>query len=154
MKEKSVLRQLEELPYLMPYIDLVKSSIRMDVFSELTQPRTAAELALKRGWHEGNTAYMLGALVSIGFLRKEGSAFVDTEGPLKPLQHRAALRSVSVEGSRPATHSMYLTNSTAATMPQTMRRHSARLRFRLTHIILSTSKWSSRRSRRPAPGQG
>ncbi len=79
MQKKSVLQQLEELPYLMPYIDLIKTSIRMDVFSELTKPMTAAELALKRGWNEGNTSYLLGALASIGFLIKEENAFVNAQ---------------------------------------------------------------------------
>ena len=79
MQDKSVLRQLEELPYLAPYIDLIKTSIRIDVFSSLTEPLTPSELAAKRGWHEGNTAYLLGALTSIGFLRKEEAAFVNAD---------------------------------------------------------------------------
>ncbi len=85
MQEKRVLQQLEELPYLAPYIELIKTAIRMDVFSALTKPMTAAELAQKRGWHAENTAYLLGALVSIGFLTKEGSVFVNAEETQKYL---------------------------------------------------------------------
>lgn len=85
MQDRSVLQQLEELPYLAPYIDLIKTSIRMDVFSSLTKPLTPSELAQEKGWHEGNTAYLLGALASVGFLKKEGDAFVNAEETRKYL---------------------------------------------------------------------
>lgn len=85
MQDRSVLQQLEVLPYLTPYIDLIKTSIRMDVFSSLTKPVTASQLAQQKGWHEGNTAYLLGALTSIGFLKKEEAAFVNAEETQKYL---------------------------------------------------------------------
>ncbi len=76
--KNNVLLQLEQLPYLAPYLDLVRTSIRMDVFSSLTVPVTPEALAVRRGWHAGNTAFLLGALTSIGFLEKDGETFVNT----------------------------------------------------------------------------
>lgn len=75
MNKVSVWEQLTRLSYLELYTKLVNGAMRLDVFSDLTEPVTAKELAEKRGWHEANTDYLLSALVSIGFTEKKGDRF-------------------------------------------------------------------------------
>lgn len=79
MKHQSVWEQLTSLPFLSLYEKLVNSAIELDVFSHLTTPITAKALAEKMGWHIGNTEYLLSALVSIGFLKKQGVYYENTE---------------------------------------------------------------------------
>ena len=75
----SVWEQLVRLPFLNLYTRLVNAAMELDVFSHLREPITAQELAHRLGWHTGNTDYMLSALVSIGFLKKEAGAYQNTE---------------------------------------------------------------------------
>ena len=78
MNKQSVWEQLTKLPFLNTYKNLITSAIRMDVFSQLTEPVTAKTVAEQMGWHEGNTGYLLESLVSVGFVEKEGDAFSNT----------------------------------------------------------------------------
>lgn len=65
-------------PLLNTYKNLITSAIRMDVFSQLTEPITAKAVAEKMGWHEGNTGYLLASLASVGFVAKEANTFRNT----------------------------------------------------------------------------
>ena len=78
MNKQSVWEQLTRLPFLGTYKNLITSAIRMDVFSQLTEPATARAVAEKMGWHEGNTEYLLESLTSVGFVQREGGAFRNT----------------------------------------------------------------------------
>lgn len=79
MNRKSVFEQLVQFPYLQPYIRLITSSLKLDIYSKLTVKKTSAELAVQEGWNHENTEYMLCALTSLGFLKKEGDLFVNSE---------------------------------------------------------------------------
>lgn len=79
MNRKSVWEQLVQLPFLNLYSNVVNSAMELDVFSHLSRPITAEELAKEQGWHAGNTDYLLSALVSVGFLKKEGDRYQNTE---------------------------------------------------------------------------
>ncbi len=79
MNKKSVWEQLTQLPFLSLYTKLVNSAMELDVFSHLREKKTAGELAGEMGWNAMSTDYFLKALTSIGFLKKEGDAFVNTE---------------------------------------------------------------------------
>lgn len=74
-----VWEQLVRFPFLNLYSRLVHAAMELDVFSHLRARATAKGLADQMGWHEGNTEYMLSALVSIGFLKKEAGAYQNTE---------------------------------------------------------------------------
>lgn len=79
MNTQSVWEQLTRLPFLNLYEKLVNSAIELDVFSHLTHPTTAKVLAKEMGWHPRNTEYLLSALVSIGFLKKQGVYYQNAE---------------------------------------------------------------------------
>ena len=74
----NVWEQLVRLPFLNLYSKLLHAAIELDVFSHLTEPITAGTLAEKLGWHGENTEYLLSALVSVGFLTKEGDCYRNT----------------------------------------------------------------------------
>lgn len=78
MNKNSVWSQLTELPFLGLYTKLINASMQLDVFSPLTTPTTAEALAKANGWNETNTRYLLSALVSIGFLEKNGDTYHNT----------------------------------------------------------------------------
>ena len=78
MEQNSVWNQLTRLPYLGLYTNLINSAMQLDVFSHLTAPITAQALAQAQGWNEANTRYLLSALVSVGFLKKEGDRYQNT----------------------------------------------------------------------------
>ncbi len=82
---KSIYEQLAELPYLTAYRRLIEGAIELDVFSQLETPITAAELAEKMKWHPCNTLHLLRGLTSIGFIRLERDAFVNTADASKYL---------------------------------------------------------------------
>ena len=75
MKNLTVWEQLVQLPYLNLYSTLVNAALELDIFSNLTQPVTAGELAAERGWNEANTAHVLGALSSLGFVEQEDGKY-------------------------------------------------------------------------------
>lgn len=79
MNQMSVWEQLTKLPYLSLYTKLINGAMQMDVFSHLTEKTTAKELAKKTGWNEANTEYMLCALSSIGFVKKDGESFKNSD---------------------------------------------------------------------------
>ncbi len=79
MHNQSVWEQLTKLAYLNLYINVVNSSIELDVFSHTQTPVTPNQLAEKTGWHAGNTKYLLSTLTSLNFLKKEGDKFVNTD---------------------------------------------------------------------------
>lgn len=74
-----VWEQLTRLPYLNLYARVLGAAMELDVFSHLSEPVTAQTLAEKQGWHQANTDYLLSALVSVGFLQKEGDTYRNTE---------------------------------------------------------------------------
>lgn len=78
MEQNSVWNQLTTLPFLGLYTNLLNTSMELDVFSPLSTPMTAEALAEARGWDKANTRYMLSALVSVGFLKKEGETYQNT----------------------------------------------------------------------------
>ena len=82
MKELSMYRQLVYLPYMTSYRQLVCGAVELDVFSQLTQPVTAAE---KNGWNPANTENLLKGLYSIGYIRREGDHFCNTDDANKYL---------------------------------------------------------------------
>ena len=71
----SIYEQLTALPYLPAYKRLIEGAIELDVFSQLEEPVTAADLAQRMGWHEANTLYLLQGLNSIDYVKKTGDAF-------------------------------------------------------------------------------
>jgi SAM-dependent methyltransferase len=79
MKEIGIWKQLTQLPFLTLYTNLINSAMQMDVFSQLSKKVTAKEVADKMGWNEANTGYFLSALVSVGFVKKEGDFFINSE---------------------------------------------------------------------------
>lgn len=79
MNKQSVWEQLTRLPFLNLYEKLINSAIELDVFSHLTTPKTAKALAEEMGWHPQNTEYLLSALVSIGFLKKQSVYYENAE---------------------------------------------------------------------------
>ncbi len=78
MKELSIFKQMTQLAYLPVYHKLLSGAMVLDAFSKLTIPKTAEELAEQEGWNSANTAYLLGALSSIGFLKHEDGTYVNT----------------------------------------------------------------------------
>lgn len=81
----SIYEQLTALPYLPAYKRLIEGAIELDVFSQLEEPITAAELAQRLGWHEGNTLYLLQGLHSIGYVGRTGDTFQNTPDASKYL---------------------------------------------------------------------
>lgn len=77
--DTSVWGQLVRLPFLNLYSKLLHAAMELDVFSHLRDPASAGKLAGEMGWHEGNTGYLLSALVSVGFLKKDGEQYQNTE---------------------------------------------------------------------------
>ncbi len=69
---------MAQLAYLPFYHKLLSGAMELDVFSQLTAPKTAEELAEQEGWNIANTGYLLGALSSIGFIKFEDSKYVNT----------------------------------------------------------------------------
>lgn len=74
----SIYEQLTALPYLPAYKRLIEGAIELDVFSQLEEPITAANLAGRMGWHEGNTLNLLQGLHSTGYVKRTGDAFQNT----------------------------------------------------------------------------
>ena len=74
----SIYEQLTALPYLPAYKRLLEGAIELDVFSQLEQPVSAADLARRMGWNEANTRYLLQGLHSIGFAAKKDDLFRNT----------------------------------------------------------------------------
>lgn len=66
---------LVDMLYAPAYTKLCLTAAEMDVFSKLTAPKTARELAAEMGWHEQNTGLFLEALASIRLLQKEGGQY-------------------------------------------------------------------------------
>ena len=79
MNDNSVWTQLTRLPFLGLYTKVINAAMELDVFSQLSAPITAPALAQANGWDPANTRYLLSALVSVGFLTKEGDAYRNTE---------------------------------------------------------------------------
>ena len=77
MNEIGVFKQLSQLAYLPIYFKLLHGAMELNVFSHLTTPVTADHLASDLGWNRDNTAMLLNALYSVGFLEKNGDAFVN-----------------------------------------------------------------------------
>lgn len=71
----SIYEQLTALPYLPAYKRLIEGAIELDVFSQLEEPVTAADLAQRMGWHEANTLYLLQGLNSIDYVKKRATPF-------------------------------------------------------------------------------
>ena len=78
MKEQSVFQQLSRLAYLPIYFKLLRGAMELNVFSHLTVPVAAEHIAADLGWHPGNTAMLLDALYSLGFVEKQGGLYVNT----------------------------------------------------------------------------
>ena len=85
MKELSMYKQLVYLPYITSYKQLVCGAIELDVFSQLTEPVTAAALAEKNGWNPTNTENLLKGLYSIGYIGRDGDLFFNTDDAAKYL---------------------------------------------------------------------
>lgn len=66
-----ILKELVKLPYLSMYVNVMFSAMELDLFSALTEKKTAKKLAAEKGWHDANTKYLLDALFSLGFLMKD-----------------------------------------------------------------------------------
>ncbi len=79
MKELGVYRQLSQMAYLPVYFKLLRGAMELNVFSHLTAPVKAEQLASDLGWNAANTRMLLDALYSIGFVEKENERFVNTE---------------------------------------------------------------------------
>ena len=75
MNRETVWTQLTKLPFLQLYTKLVNAAMQMDVFSQLTEPVSAKDLAARMGWHEANTGYLLSGLAAIGFIEKDGALY-------------------------------------------------------------------------------
>ena len=78
MKELGVFKQMAQLAYLPIYHKLLSGAMELDVFSKLTAPKAAEDLAEQEGWNSANTGYLLGALSSIGFIKYEDGKYVNT----------------------------------------------------------------------------
>ena len=78
MKELGVFKQMSQLVYLPIYHKLFRGALELDIFSRLNTPVTAEELAKKEGWNKENTAFLLGALGSIGLVKSAGGKYVNT----------------------------------------------------------------------------
>lgn len=85
MNHISVWNQLVQLPYLNLYSKLVNAALELDVFSYLSEPETAENLAEKMGWNTTNTGYFLGALSALGFVTQAGGKFQNTEEAMRYL---------------------------------------------------------------------
>ncbi len=85
MKEISMYKQLVYLPYITSYKQLILGAVELDFFSQLTEPATAAELSEKNGWDTGNTENMLKGLFSIGYIKRDGDRFYNTDDANKYL---------------------------------------------------------------------
>ena len=79
MKDLSVFEQMTRLPYLQPYIDVLKTAMELEIFEDLMDDITAEDIAKKHGWNAGNTEYLLKALVSFGFVQKKGDLYRNTD---------------------------------------------------------------------------
>ncbi len=79
MNELSVYEQLAQLPFLPVYSRLIQGAMELDVFSHLTEPAAAQTLAREMGWNEPNTKTLLDGLYSLGFVKKKGGLYVNTE---------------------------------------------------------------------------
>lgn len=85
MNHVNVWEQLVRLPYLNLYSKLVNAALELDVFSQLTKPVTAENLAAKMGWNTANTGYLLGALSALGFVKQEEGQYKNTEESMRYL---------------------------------------------------------------------
>lgn len=85
MKELSMYKQLVYLPYMTSYKQLVCGAVELDVFSQLTEPTTAATLAERNGWNAANTENLLKGLYSIGYIKRDGDLFCNTDDANKYL---------------------------------------------------------------------
>ncbi|MCR5090933.1 MAG: class I SAM-dependent methyltransferase [Oscillospiraceae bacterium] len=79
MKEISLYRQLAQLSFLPIYIRLIRGAMELDVFSRLTEQKSAETLAEEASWNTENTRVLLDSLCSVGFLEKTGDSYVNTE---------------------------------------------------------------------------
>ena len=80
-----IYEQLTALPYLPAFKRLIEGAATLDVFSQLDEPVTAATLAGRMCWHEGNTLYLLQGLSSIGYVKRTGETFQNTPDASKYL---------------------------------------------------------------------
>ncbi len=79
MKEISLYKKLAQLSFLPIYIRLIKGAMELDVFSRLTEPKSAEKVAEEAGWDAGCTAVLLDSLCSVGFIEKADDRYVNTE---------------------------------------------------------------------------
>ena len=78
MDRKSVFEQMVELPYLAPYIDVLRTAMELEIFEDLEENALAVDVAKKHGWNEANTEYLLKALTAFGFVEKNGNLYKNT----------------------------------------------------------------------------
>ncbi len=79
MKKLSVYEQLTQLAFLPIYHRLVRAAMELDVFSNLSAPVSAEDLAARKGWNAANTKVLLDSLFSLGFVRKNEDRYVNSE---------------------------------------------------------------------------
>ncbi len=78
MDKKSVFEQMVELPYLAPYIDVLRTAMELEIFEDLEEKSSAADIAERHGWNADNTEYLLKALTAFGFVEKNGNEYKNT----------------------------------------------------------------------------
>ena len=79
MNRKSVFEQLAVIGFLPLYTKVVTASLQLDVYSQLSEKKTAKALAESMGWNEVNTSFFLEALTSVGFVERDGEFFCNSE---------------------------------------------------------------------------
>ncbi len=76
---RDLYEQLTALAYLPAYQKVVETALELDLFSMLTEPQTAGELAQKNHWNARNTEILLNTLFAMGMIQRSGETFRNTE---------------------------------------------------------------------------
>ena len=72
-------QHLADLMYAPAYTKICIAALELDVFSNLTDPKTAEELAKTLGWHVKNTEFLLDTLTGMGFLHKNENIYQNAD---------------------------------------------------------------------------
>lgn len=79
MADNQIYERLTMIAYMPIYHQVMKTALELDVFSRLSEPKTASVMAQENGWDAKNTEIFLNALHAMGFIRKDGDVFSNTE---------------------------------------------------------------------------